>query len=63
MIEAMMMQGVVPHIELLAVSVKDYQSVGLQLSPEVRRSVPQVLQMVFEIICDLRDRAGDRASW
>ncbi len=54
MIDAMLLLGHNPHIELLVVSVRNCNKLGMQLSPEVRRAVPQVLQLILEIINDLR---------
>ena len=54
MIDAMLLLGQAPQIELLAVSVRNYHRLGMHLSPEIRRAIPQILQLVFEIIKDLR---------
>ncbi len=54
MIDAMLLLGHTPHIEMLVVSVRNCNKLGMQLSPEVRRAVPQVLQLILEIINDLR---------
>lgn len=54
MIDAMQLQERIPQIELLAISVQPCPHLGMQLSPEVRRAVPQVLQLVFEILEDIR---------
>ena len=50
----MLLLGEAPQIELLAVSVRNCHSLGMHLSPEIRRAIPQILQLVFEIIKDLR---------
>ncbi len=39
-----------PSIELLAISVSNNPTLGVQLSPEVRRVIPQVMQLIFEIL-------------
>ena len=54
MIDAMLIEGNIPQINLLAVSVKNFQSLGIQLSPEVQHCIPQVIQLVYEIIEELR---------
>lgn len=54
MIDAMLLLGEAPQIELLTVSVRNCHSLGMHLSPEIRRAIPQILQLVFEIIKDLR---------
>ena len=53
MIDAMQLQEKIPHIELLAISVNHNPHLGIQLSPEVRRVIPQVLQLIFEILEDM----------
>ena len=54
MIDAMLLLGQAPQIELLAVSVRNCHRLGMHLSPEIRRAIPQILQLIFEIIKDLR---------
>ena len=53
-IDAVYKQGVVPQIDMLAVSVNGSPSLGMQLSPEVRKVIPQVVQLIFEMIEDKR---------
>ena len=43
----------VPSVELLAISVSNTPTIGVQLSPEVRRVIPQVMQLIFEILDDM----------
>lgn len=43
-----------PHVELLAISIHNNPSVGVQLSPEVRSVIPQVMQLIFEILDDMQ---------
>lgn len=54
MICAIQSQRHSPHIEMLAISVGANRTLGMQLSPEVRRVIPQVLQLIFEILDDTR---------
>lgn len=54
MIDAMLLLGKAPRIELIAVSVRNYRHLGMQLSPEVKSAIPQIVQLIFEIIDDLR---------
>ncbi len=49
-IKAMIIQDDMPLIDVLAVSVQHNPTPGIQLSPEVRRVIPQVLQLIFEIL-------------
>ncbi len=46
----MQAQEKVPHIEMLAISVSHSPVWGIQLSPEVRNVIPQVVQLVLEIL-------------
>ena len=50
MIESMIVQENIPEIDLITVSVKNYQDIGMDLSPEVEQAIPTVLQMVKEMI-------------
>lgn len=43
-----------PHVDMLAVSVNGRPTLGMQLSPEVRRVIPQVVQLIFEMIEEKR---------
>ena len=43
-----------PHVELLAISINGNPTIGVQLSPEVKRVIPQVMQLVFEILDDMQ---------
>lgn len=52
MIDAIQKEERKPHIELLAISVNHTPNLGIHLSPEIRRVIPQVLQLVFEILDD-----------
>lgn len=54
MICAMQSQQSATHIDMLAISVNHNPTLGMQLSPEVRRVIPQVLQLIFEILDDKR---------
>ena len=54
MIDAMLLLGQAPRIDLLAISVRNCHHLGMQLSPEARKAIPQVLQLIFEIINDLQ---------
>lgn len=53
-IDAIHEQVPAPHIDMLAVSVNGRPTLGMQLSPEVRKVIPQVVQLIFEMIEDKR---------
>ena len=50
MIEAMQEYDASPQIDMLAISVNNHPTLGMQLSPEVQQVIPQVLQLIFEMI-------------
>ena len=53
-LDAMQENGNMPQIDMLAISVNGRPTLGMQLSPEVRRVIPQVVQLIFEMIEDKR---------
>ena len=46
MIEAMSLTGVLPEIQLIAVSVADISEVGTALSPELQAVIPEIVKLV-----------------
>ena len=50
MIESMIVQENIPEIDLITISIKNYQTIGMDLSPEVERVIPTVLKMVREMV-------------
>lgn len=50
MIESMIVQENIPEIDLITISVKNYQDIGMDLSPEVEGAIPTVIQMVKEMV-------------
>ncbi len=50
MIESMIVQENIPEIDLITISIKNYQEIGMDLSPEVERVIPTVLKMVREMV-------------
>ena len=53
-IRSLQQQEPAPQIDMLAISVGQSSEQGVQLSPEIRRVVPQVLQLIYEILEDAR---------
>lgn len=49
-IEAMHLNGYCPGIELITVSVEKYDSLGMELSPRVKATLPVAVEMVKEIV-------------
>lgn len=50
MIEAMIITEKLPDVELIVVSAKDVQDMGLELTPDVKAAVPNVIKKVKELI-------------
>ena len=50
MIESMIVQENIPEIDLITISVKDFQTIGMDLSPDVESAIPPVIKMVKEMI-------------
>lgn len=50
MIEAMMIQEDIPDIDLITIAVKDFQTIGMNLSPEVEKAIPEVILKVKEMV-------------
>lgn len=50
MIEAMMIQDNIPPIDLITIAVKDYQRIGMDLSPEVEGAIPEVIEKVKTLL-------------
>ena len=50
MIESMIVQENIPEIDLITISVKDFQTIGMDLSPDVQSAIPPVIKMVKEMI-------------
>lgn len=50
MIESMMIQELIPEIDLITVTVKDFQTIGMDLSPEVSKALPHVIHQVKQLI-------------
>ena len=50
MIESMIVQENIPEIDLITISVQDFQTIGMDLSPDVESAIPPVIKMVKEMI-------------
>jgi len=50
MIEAMILTEKLPDIQLIVVSAEDINEVGMELTPAVEAAVPEVVEMVKQII-------------
>lgn len=50
MIDAMILQESIPKIDLITVTVKDFGSLGMNLSDEVEQAMPKIKKKVFELL-------------
>jgi hydrogenase maturation protease len=50
MIDAMLFLEKMPDMYLIVVSVKDFQQLGLELSEEVRESIPKVIAQIISLV-------------
>lgn len=50
MVESMMIQECIPDIDLITISVKDYETIGMDLSDEVSRAIPEVINQVKKLV-------------
>ena len=50
LIDATAVLGKMPEITLVAVSVKEFQEMGMRISPEVENSVPEAIERVKELV-------------
>ena len=50
MIEAMIITEKLPDVELIVVSAKDVQDMGIELTPDVQAAVPHVIERVKELV-------------
>ncbi len=53
LLDAAFLLGNMPKIHLVAVSIKDLQDMGMQLTPEVEKAVPEVVRVVKELVSKL----------
>ena len=50
LLDSAFLLGSTPQLYLVAISVKDFQDMGMELSAEVRASVPEAVRKVREIV-------------
>ncbi len=55
MIDAMIVQDHIPNIDLVIVSARDVQEIGMELSPPVEKALPKIMDTVNEIIQELQN--------
>ena len=54
LLDAAFLLGNTPQIYLVAISVKDYQDLGMELSPEVSQAIPVAKKNIKELIESLQ---------
>ena len=50
LIDSAVLLGNMPQLHLIAVSVKEFQDMGMELSPEVEAAIPGVVERVRELV-------------
>ncbi len=50
LLDAAFLLGNMPNIHLVAVSVKDFQDMGMELTPEVEAAIPLVIKYVKKLV-------------
>lgn len=56
LIESAILLGNMPELHLIAISVKEFQDMGMELSPEVEQSIPEAIKCVREIVENITSR-------
>jgi hydrogenase maturation protease len=56
LLDAAFLLGNTPQICLVAISVKDFQDMGMELSPEVSKAIPDAIQRIKELIKTLQKK-------
>lgn len=54
LIESCHLSETVPEFHLITVSVKDYQDLGLVLTPEVEAAIPFVIEQIEKLVASLK---------
>ena len=55
MIDAAGLLGELPEFYLVAISVKDFQDMGMDLSPEAEAAIPEAMKCVKELVLSVRN--------
>ncbi len=50
LLDAAFLLGNMPEIQLVAISVKDFQDMGMELTPEVEKVIPEAVRQVKELV-------------
>ena len=49
LLDAAFLLGNMPEIYLIAISIKDFQDMGIELTPEVKAAIPEAIKQVREL--------------
>ncbi len=55
LLDAAFLLGNMPEIHLVAISVKDYQEMGMELTPEIEKAIPEAIKCVKDLVEKLRN--------
>ncbi len=55
LLDAAFLLGNMPQIHLVAVSIKDFQDMGMKLTPEVEAAIPEAVKQVKELVKSLQN--------
>jgi hydrogenase maturation protease len=50
LLDAAFLLGNMPEIHLVAITVKDFQEMGMELTPEIEKAVPEAMKCVKELV-------------
>ena len=50
LLDAAFLLGNMPDIRLVAISIKDFQDMGMELTPEVEKAIPEAIKQVKELV-------------
>lgn len=55
LLDAAFLLGNMPQIYLIAVSIKDFQEMGMELTPKVEMAIPEAIRSVKELVESIRN--------
>ena len=58
LLDAAFLLGNMPEIKLVAISVKDFQAMGIMLTPEVEKAIPEAMKCVKELVISTSPNKG-----
>jgi hydrogenase maturation protease len=53
LLDAAFLLGNLPNIHLVAISIKDFQEMGMELTPEIEKAIPEAIDKVKELVTSL----------